>query len=60
MYDFFSDLVTEIKDFPQSLMILEVLALLEGKSFSSFKSIPRPPLLDLRNVSGEFWKTQEG
>ncbi len=60
LYDFFAELSTEIKDFPQSLMILEVLALLESKSFSSFKSIPKPPLLDLQNVSGAFWKTQEG
>lgn len=60
VYDFFTELSTEIKDFPQSLMILEVLALLESKSFSSFKSTPKPPLLDLRNVSGAFWKTQEG
>lgn len=56
VFDFFSDLETEIKDFPQSLVIQDILALLESKYFSSFKSIPQLPLLDMKNVSGAFWK----
>lgn len=59
VYDFFSELSKEIRDFPQSLMIHDVLALLMSKSFSSFKSMPKLPLLDLKNASGEFWKAQE-
>ena len=59
VFDFFSDLVVEIKEFPQSLAIQDILTLLESKSFSSFKSIPKLPHLDMKNVSGTFWKKKE-
>ena len=59
VYDFFSDLLTEIKGFPQSLVIQDILTLLETKSFSAFKSIPKLPLLDMKNVSGVFGKKRE-